>query len=134
MVWLAGTALVLGEGFLVLCFGVGLFGNVIGVAGALFFLLLAAASGSVMARGIHTSCSCFSLEGNEAVGPHTVVRAVLLACVSSGVALLTVHPYPESALELAPAILLLAPIVGWGVGRYRVRRAEAFASIETASA
>jgi len=30
---LAGTALVLGEGLLILCFGVGLFGNIIGVAG-----------------------------------------------------------------------------------------------------
>jgi len=131
----AATALISAEGILAFCFGFGLYGGIAGWFGAIFFLALAIASSSVIVRGIHTSCSCFSLEGNEAVGPQTVLRTLLLSAASVGVAVSSADPYLTSIPGLAPALLLLAPLVGWVVGRNRVRRhARGFASVERAAA
>lgn len=131
----AATALISAEGTLAFCFGLGLYGGIVGWFGAIFFVALAIASSSVIVRGIHTNCSCFSLEGNEAVGPQTVIRTLLLSAASVGVAVSTTDPYFTSLPGLAPALLLLAPLVGWVVGRYRVRRhAREFVNVERAAA
>lgn len=55
------------------------------VAAVVLFGTMAAAAGSVVARGLSTSCSCFSLDGTEKVSRITVMRAAVLSLLSLAV-------------------------------------------------
>lgn len=92
-----------------------------------FFAGMAIASASVVYRGIATTCTCFSLEGNERVTSVTVARAIGLALLSGVVALgsdWAIRPALDwSALLLVLTTPLWIVLARRAVRSFRTRRA-----------
>ena len=100
-------------------------GLVLRVAAILAFVLfgaIAGAAATVVARGLSTSCSCFSLEGTEKVSNVTVIRAgvlSLLALVVVWGSTWSIRPVPvwSSALVLLTLPLWVALLRRGAVNR-----------------